>query len=184
MKALPLVAAAALVLAAAPATAADPWSKLRRPLHIPQIESGAPCPTAVRTGDLAVFGLAPFSAWGAGPAYPAIDPRRAERPTVRFEPVAGSDIGGAKVMWAVERRYRGPVLVRGRQLDGPNIVRFENGRPGFTLAQRLHPKAELRIWGGGSVWPAVTRVPGAGCYAWQVDGTSFSRVIVFTAQPL
>ena len=29
--------------------------------------------------------------------------------------------------------------------------------------------------------PSYTRVRGPGCYAYQVDGTSFSRVIVFEA---
>jgi hypothetical protein len=37
---------------------------------------------------------------------------------------------------------------------------------------------------GGTGWqnlPSFTRLRAAGCYAWQVDGTSFSRVIVFRA---
>jgi len=30
-------------------------------------------------------------------------------------------------------------------------------------------------------WPGATWVPRAGCYAWQVDGTNFSDVIIFRA---
>ncbi len=90
-----------------------------------------------------------------------------------------SDWGGEKLGWIVAPPYRGPVLIRGRQLDGPNLVRFDEG----SL-----PPAELRIpaggvkssggfrEGGGSI-----RLRAPGCYAWQVDGTSFSRVIVFRA---
>jgi len=83
-------------------------------------------------------------------------------------------------MWSVDPRYVGPVLVRGRQLDGPNEIRFENGSPGFTDEQRLHPARELRLL-GGYVHPATTRVRALGCYAWQIDGIGFSRRIVFVA---
>jgi hypothetical protein len=31
------------------------------------------------------------------------------------------------------------------------------------------------------VWPSFTRVRKPGCYAYEVDGTSFSEVIVFRA---
>ena len=34
-----------------------------------------------------------------------------------------SDWSGNKVLW-VARRYRGPVLIRGAQLNGPNELRF------------------------------------------------------------
>lgn len=32
------------------------------------------------------------------------------------------------VLWFVYPGYSGPVLVRGRQLDGPNELRFERGQ--------------------------------------------------------
>jgi hypothetical protein len=34
---------------------------------------------------------------------------------------------------------------------------------------------------GWRFWPAFTYAPTAGCYAWQVDGSTFSQVIVFEA---
>jgi hypothetical protein len=70
--------------------------------------------------------------------------------------------------------------VRGHQLDGPDELRFENGSPGFTEEQRLHPATELRFV-GGYIRPAVTRARTLGCYAYQVDGLGFSRRIVFRA---
>jgi hypothetical protein len=158
------------------------WSQLRRrALAIPSLAPGAACPVSARSGTLAKFGLAPFPAWGAGPAYPAFDPPHADiQQPFQFGPEPEyKEWGIEKVMWAVDKRYVGPVLVRGRQLDGSNELRFENGSPGFTREQTLHPPAELRLV-GGFVHPAVTRARQAGCYAYQADGIGFSGTIVFT----
>ncbi|MGE5434131.1 MAG: hypothetical protein ACM3S3_05025 [Candidatus Doudnabacteria bacterium] len=83
------------------------------------------------------------------------------------------------MLWIARRSYRGPVLIRGRQLDGIHNVRFGSG---------LNPSREMRLRsvGGSSPgsWqnrPSYTRLRAPGCYAWQVDGTTFSRVIVFQA---
>jgi len=35
---------------------------------------------------------------------------------------------------------------------------------------------------GWREWPSYTYVPAVGCFAYQVDGTSFSEVIVFEAR--
>jgi hypothetical protein len=86
---------------------------------------------------------------------------------------------GQKVLWIGRPSYRGPVLIRGRQLDGPNDIRFGSG---------LNPGREMRLEsvggsspGGWQNKPSYTRLRAPGCYAWQVDGTTFSRVIVFEA---
>jgi hypothetical protein len=96
---------------------------------------------------------------------------------------SGREEGGwyyAKVLWAATPDYAGPILVRGRQLDGPHEVRFERG---------ADPPAELRLADGGITvgapglrnWPSYTRVRAPGCYAYQVDGQDFSEVMVFQA---
>jgi hypothetical protein len=47
--------------------------------------------------------------------------------------------------------------------------------------------ASLRLVGGPTYgspwanWPSYTRIQTAGCYAYQVDGLTFSEVIVFQA---
>jgi hypothetical protein len=172
-----LLAALALILLTAPSVAAsDPWATLRRQLHIPHIASGSPCPVTPRRRVSRNFGLAQ----GAGPVYPI-----GGLPALRFiYPVQPSQVyfpsewSGNKVLW-VARRYRSPVLIRGRQLDGPNELRF-------GLAH--NPTREMR-WtsvggsspGGWQNRPSTTRLRAPGCYAWQVDGTTFSRVIVFRA---
>jgi hypothetical protein len=80
-------------------------------------------------------------------------------------------------VWVVDPVYRGPLLIRGRQLDGPNRLRFDKG---------VVPPREIRI--GASApprqRPSYTRVKARGCYAYQVDGVAFTRVIVFEARPL
>jgi hypothetical protein len=94
--------------------------------------------------------------------------------------------GGQRVLWFVAPAYEGPVLIRGRRLDGRDPVRFERGD---------NPPAELRIGAHESGrWPigtttdagqryrrSYTRIRAPGCYAYQVDGTSFSYTIVFRA---
>lgn len=77
------------------------------------------------------------------------------------------------------------MLIRGGRLDSPDALRFNNGRV---------PSDEMRIpigaRGGGPPGlkpvgqrfrPALTRLRAPGCYAYQIDGTTFSRLIVFRA---
>ena len=160
-------------------TATRAWPALRRPLRIPRVDASAPCPVAQGHTVSPSFGVA----LGVGPVYPVGLGESATLPfvyPVRPDQVwYPSEWSGNKVLWVGAPTYRGPVLIRGRQLDGPNLVRFENG----TL-----PPAELRLDplggsapGGWQHRPTYTRVRAPGCYAYQVDGTTFSRVVVFRA---
>ena len=176
-------ALAALVLvtfAAGGAQAArDPWRPLHRPLRIAQLAPGGACPTTTARGTIPSLGSMP--AWGTGPMSPVV-PGARDRLVVQLahEEGLGAEWAVEKVLWMPTTAYRGPLLIRGRQLDGPNEVRFEDGVPGFTPAARLRPVRELRIYGGRG-HPATTRVRASGCYAWQLDGTGFTRTIVFEA---
>jgi hypothetical protein len=160
---------------------AGSWERLERPLHTPSIPAVRSCPTsqADPRGDLSRFGFV-GTAWGSGPAYPG-GLTEGGKPVLRYlDPIPtesgfyGSKWFGNKVLWMFNRAaYRGPVLIRGRQVDGINELRFEFGRL---------PPAEMRV-SSGSSRPSFTRVRAPGCYAYQVDGTSFSSVIVFEAKP-
>jgi hypothetical protein len=85
------------------------------------------------------------------------------------------------------------VLVRGHQLDGPNELRFNGGLhdPNTIDGPALAPVlTDLRLLpvanGDGEPWGtalAYTRVRAPGCYAYQIDGLSFSDVVVFQALP-
>jgi len=159
----------------------DAWDLLqRRPLHVPTLEPGSACPRAGAQGTLADVGmprLPGWPAWGRGPAYPMRGGDAAAGLVLSFDPLPETGWGADKVMWAVGPRYHGPVLVRGRQLDGPNHVRFANGKLAW------YEDAELRL-NGPETWgnPALTLVRVPGCYAYQVDGRRFSYLIVFEAR--
>jgi hypothetical protein len=83
--------------------------------------------------------------------------------------------GGQKVLWFVDPRYQGYVLVRGHQIDGPHGMRFQTS---------LDPQLVINTADGGTPWPnmpSYTRLQAPGCYAYQVDGTTFSDEIIFQA---
>jgi hypothetical protein len=184
-RALVLAVLAGLTTAGGSSAASDQWKPLYRPLEIPRLAAGKPCP--VSRVDASVpfrrFGIAP--GLGSGPAYPvgfqARDSSLALAPPRNF---GSRRWGGQKVMWFVHQRYRGPVLVRGLRLDRAYRVRFDQGNV---------PRRELRIGSEETVsWPgqprgsrgkpSYTRLRGPGCYGYQIDGTTFSRVVVFRAR--
>jgi hypothetical protein len=81
-----------------------------------------------------------------------------------------------KVRW-LGVGYTGPVLVQAARLDGPGTARaefadFGERHPDGYFATLTVPENDL---------PAVTTVSGPGCYAYRVDGTTFSETIVFRA---
>jgi len=97
-------------------------------------------------------------------------------------PVAGANQtyegwAGTKALWTVPR-FAGPVLIRGRQLDGAGPLGLDIGPqwknevlPEITLTG---PRISLN--------PAATFVKTAGCYAYQVDTSRSSYLIVFEAR--
>ena len=83
------------------------------------------------------------------------------------------------MLWFVNPSYKGLVLVRGRQLDGSHDV-FFNANFGEKPTSQLVLDTTL----GGTPWPnfpAYTRLQAPGCYVYQVDGATFSSIIVFEA---
>jgi hypothetical protein len=118
---------------------------------------------------------------GRGPVYPGLGSsggRLTATPDVQY----GGPWAGGKIFWYVRRNYRGRVLMRGRRLDGAQRLGFNS--------QRL-PARELRIepydtvsWEGQPTGsrgvPSDVRVRVAGCYGVQIDGATFSRVVVFS----
>ncbi len=126
-----------------------------------------------------IFGV---SGVGPGPVYPGLGYQHGRL-------LAGRDVqfggrwSGEKVFWYVRPGYRGPVLIRGRRLDRPELLGFAGER---------RPGRELRIAVGETVsWqgqpagsrgvPSDVRIRRAGCYGIQIDGTSFSHTLVIRA---
>ncbi len=159
-----------------PTASAEVWAGLeQRPVQVPTLAPGSSCPTAYGHAISPSFGLG----LGDGPVYPV---GLGSAGLLQYAPPANFDShdwGGMKILWAVDTpSYGGVVLIRGHQVDGPNELRFEHGDV---------PPTELRVTpypGTPEGWtgqPSYTRVRVPGCYAYQVDGITFSKHIIFQA---
>jgi hypothetical protein len=172
-------------------TASDLWAQLQqRPLNLPTALPATVCPATpyqLASQLISGAGFGPsYLAFGSGPIYPIIynaDPKSGVLPFG----ILSQDDGASKqdkVLWVASPIYKGEGLIRGRQLNG-------GAKIGFRFNGTLLP-GELRYplnTGIGSAdtplgWrdlPSEMVLPGPGCYAFQVDGTSFSTAIVFKA---
>jgi hypothetical protein len=172
------VLALAGLAAGSGASAADPWQALHRPFHLP----AQPPRRCLATPATPVGAGIAISGQGAGPVYPVgAYPTLAIIPGGRKgQPWFPSAWGGGEMQFAASPSFAGPVLIRGRRLGGAGEVAVgADQRP----AIELHVVIPRR--GRGSWWTAAvyTRVQAVGCYAWQIDGRNFSRVVVFRAVP-
>jgi hypothetical protein len=163
------------------AVSASIGADLRRRLHLPRVLPGGRCP-ASRLHDLGKF-VSP--GLGPGPVYPVLGSVLGfvfPPPAGGSALFAGSAWGGTKVLWIAASSYRGPVLIRGRELGGPHEVRFGAARiPAAEMRLSVPGAYSVGEPAGWREWPSYTRLQAGGCYAYQVDGTRFSIVIVFRA---
>lgn len=82
-----------------------------------------------------------------------------------------------KVLWAATHNYMGPIRVRGQRIDQPGTMEFSLDG-GVTRAPELNLPADLAQT-SDRTWPSYVFVESPGCYAFQVDGTNFTEVVVF-----
>lgn len=161
-----------------PSSPSRSLAALHRALRLPTIRPGQPCPvTLSRHRPDHALGIVQ----GTGPAGPIgltahgvlqyLGPGQANALT-------DTSWGGAKVLWAVNSAVNGTVLVRGRELDGPRGLRFNDPAVSELV---LAPKTPITP-GGWRDYPSYTRLQAPGCYAYQVDASSGSTVIVFRAK--
>jgi hypothetical protein len=176
---------ATLMLIEPVAAQPTPWAKLHRPLHLPRLAPGVACPVSrvdprIDWKRINIFG---GSGIGRGPVYPGLGGSGGTAYAQPDDQYGGPGASG-KVFWYVRPSYRGRVLIRGHRLDGPQRLGFDG---------RRLPGRELRIESWNSVsWtgqptgsrgiPSGVRVLVPGCYGAQIDGTRFSRVVVFTVK--
>ncbi|WP_283136928.1 hypothetical protein [Rhizohabitans arisaemae] len=161
-----------------PSPSGDPAAGLRRPWAVDRIEPRARCPVTVKTvrpdpglGPLLGDGVAGPVGLQAGGVLEFVDP------------VAGSwtdqSWGGQKVLWAVDPAVTAPVLVRGRQLNGPGELAFNDPAvPELLLLPGKDTSSNAEGWRD---YPGFTRLRGPGCYAYQVDTATETFTIVFRA---
>lgn len=162
------------------------WNTLRdRPLRLPTLGPGATCPAA--QGRTVEPGFGP--AIGDGPAY--IVGMGTDGVLHATGPMSkGRDItawGNQFALFIIAPSYAGPILARGGQIDGSHALLFNGGldqRGGFSPATPTLLR-QLRIEGGSewgepwANWTSYLRMQASGCYAIQLDGATFSDLIVF-----
>lgn len=180
---LALVSAGSVALAPTASSGRLAGLSLARALHLPHLAAGARCPVSHidhRIAFVKRYGVGPGI--GRGPAYPIGLPDGVLHlaPASNFE---SANWAGQKVLWFVLPSYQGPVLIRGGRIDGPGRVRFDRGDipPLRILITGSTAQPDIPVPKGVRNRPSYTRLRGPGCYAYQVDGTSFSRVVVFRA---
>jgi len=164
-------------------------SSVRRALHIPLLSPGGVNARGTpSSGPLAAIvpGTGNVAALGTGPAYPALYYGTGE-PAVEGAFVRPPERGRArlisvseKVLWVVDPAYggRGLCSCAGRELTG------DKTRFAFSAATHLPrnswSRREKRSLNG--LRGMVSESPG--CYAFQLDGPGFSRLIVFEVRRL
>ncbi|MBQ1027713.1 hypothetical protein [Micromonospora sp. C95] len=161
-------------VASAPASTVPPLEFSAPPLALPTVPPADACPVTEPQSwpdtDQASRVLGP------GPLYPVADYFTEGALQLRDEDREADGTFTKKVRW-IGSGYTGPVLVRAARIDatGNATVRFSytgESRDGGHYAVLSRPDSDL---------PATTTVSGPGCYAYQVDGVSFSVTIVFRA---
>lgn len=148
---------------------------MSRPLHLPSVRPGQSCPAS---------GGSPINAGGFGGVAQGVGP---------VHPLGANTEGIAdltsttqypgwlsfKSLWFSEPRYQGPFLVRVRAIDGATPVGMLDD-PGVTS---FYVPSGPTINGsdGYREQPGATWVRRPSCIAWQVDGLTFSHVIIVRA---
>jgi hypothetical protein len=85
---------------------------------------------------------------------------------------------GQKTPWLVSRSYRGPLLIRGRHLNGSAGVRFALGY-GDHRVRLFWPRIPRKnVVAGYFGLPSSVLVRQPGCYGFQIDGSTFTEHIV------
>lgn len=168
------------------------WVALRqRPLHLPALTTGGACP--VTPVSQMVFATRTVSGIGNGTVFVAsrtMDAHGVQHADRSDFFHFAAEFRGELVTWYVRLPDVEPVMIRGAQLDGAHILRFDGGieQPNFssnlmggsTLPQLLIASSPDH---GSPVaaWSSITRIPASGCYAYQVDTPTSSFVLVFKA---
>jgi hypothetical protein len=157
----------------------------RRPMKLPVVPANERCPvskgsrTAVPAADY-IFCAGCF--WfGNGPVFLALswsdqstDEARFALDRVPYEERAYR----AKTPLVSKPDYSGPILIRGRRLDGKGTLRFSvaSPRPKENLKLNAPNRTDSTHW---SFWPSSMYVPRAGCYGVQTDTSDGTDVIIF-----
>jgi hypothetical protein len=154
---------------------------LWRPLHLPVVTSGA-CPVspvATPTTRVApVLGVGPVF-FSAG-AYDPRDRAAMLAPDPGSGVAAGTGWRVAKAPLLMRATFQRPIVVRGHRLDADGELGF-SGDKGHRpyAAMQFASRARAIPVGAYKALSVVVWVSTPGCYAIQIDSTSFSQAVVF-----
>jgi hypothetical protein len=157
---------------------------LNRPLHLPMLRPGQRCPASQGSSSPVTIGGDTGTVFGNGPVRVLMGASRHGVIGLLTHTNTPPWLG-FKTLWFSLPRYQGPFVIRAERLGHPgpisltrppamaplivprepaiDTVPVSNGRPGYRKIQSV-------FW-----------VRSPGCYAWQVDGLSFSETIVVRA---
>lgn len=172
-----VVSVAAAVLLAGACQQKD-GSEERSALEADTRRSAAPCPVEsvprVRSEVRAVA-----FAYGEGPVFVGLGTGNG---VVRYTVDTKEDDGWYyyKTLWAIAPSYTGNVVITGRQIGGPNELRFNAGT-GFPGQKQLELRFPADDSGKWRYAPSDTLIRAAGCYEFRVKGDDFEQIIAFKA---
>jgi hypothetical protein len=156
----------------------------KRPLRLPSLAAGDPCPvsqpTQLNPPPPPGHELGLGRALGRAPLFPdASFFVSGSRLQVRADPTRPGWYS-AKAPWASRTSYLGWALIRIARLDGPGQAQidlhFADGTTQTGDALPVNVQADWQFWPGG------TNVTSDGCYAYQVDGSNVTELIVFKTE--
>ena len=159
----------------------------QRPLTLPVIRAGDRCP--VTQGSRESVPPEPYifcagCLWfGRGPVYFAwsFHVNHVQDAIFSLDGVPHENSAyRAKTPWVSKPDYEGPILIRGRRLDGKGALRFRvaEPKPVEDLKLKAPSGTDPTHW---SFWPSSMYVPGPGCYGVQVDTLRGTDIVIFGA---
>jgi len=104
-----------------------------------------------------------------------------------FPPRSGIAMGTgwtvSKLLFVTSKTIRQPLIIRGTRIDGPGEAGFTGhaGRRPFQAIQ-FAPQSRAIDLGRLKAFGVIVWATASGCYEVQIDGETFSRIIVFRVE--
>ena len=156
--------------------------QLWRPLDLPDVSPGSPCPVSAARKISSQF--APVL--GSGPVYVGTyspGPHNVvpvPYPAPEGSPAFGTGWTVTKIPLVMPKSLRQPIIARGRRIDGDAPLGFSGpaGRRPYAAIQ-YPPGGNMIDLGRHKAVGVLAWASEPGCYSLQIDGRSFSRVVTF-----
>lgn len=163
-------------ISAPPVSSAMNFQELqKRPLRLPSIMTDEECPVSPSRDDegssdqvLGNAPIGPVAIYFGKNRVLQVDQKNFNDNDKMYE---------KKVPW-MSTEYRGPILIRTERIDG----RGDGGVKFQWHGRAIGEGIGVEVTSEQMALPGSTRITGPGCYAYQIDGTSFSEVIVFRVE--